>query len=79
MDNITRRKVFAGVFIEGFVELPDQLLEDCPHRRVIKHVGVEVHLLEALKDLEQQPSLLIVLSKANFSKTSCIFGLKPLM
>ncbi len=55
MNDITRREVFAGVFIEGFVELPDQLLEDCPHRRVIDDIRVEVHVLEALQDLKQQP------------------------
>jgi hypothetical protein len=40
MNDITRRKVFAGVFIEGFVELPDQLLENCSHGRVIDDIRV---------------------------------------
>jgi hypothetical protein len=40
---------------QRLVELPNQLLEDRPHRRVVDDVGMEVDLLEALNHLEQQP------------------------
>jgi len=43
---------------------------------------MEIDVLEALEHLEEQPassSLLIVLSKSNFSSTSRMFGLNPAM
>ena len=57
MDDVARREVFAGILVQGFVELPDQLLEDRSHGRVIDLVGVEVHVLEALQHLEEEPRL----------------------
>ena len=50
-------KVLAGVLVQGLVELPDQLLEDRAHRRVVNGVGVEVNVLEAFQHLEEEPRL----------------------
>ena len=55
--DVARREVLAGVLVERLVELPDQLLEDRPHRGVVDLVGVEVDVLEALQHLEEQPGL----------------------
>ena len=58
MDDVPGRKVLAGVLVQGLVELTDQFLEDRPHGRVVDPVGVQIHVLEALQHLEQQPGLL---------------------
>ena len=82
VDHVARREVLAGVLVERLVELPDQLLEDRAHRRVVDSIRVQVDVLELLEHLEEQPassSLLMVLSKSNFSSTSRMFGLKPAM
>ena len=49
--------MLSGVLVQRFVELADQLLEDRSHRRVVDHVRVQIHLLEALEHLEQEPGL----------------------
>src|SRR5207247_1005969 len=46
MDDVTGREVLARVLVQRLVELPDQLLEDRPHRGVIDHVGLQVQVLE---------------------------------
>ena len=82
MHDVARREVLAGILVQRLVELPDQLLEDRAHRRVVDLVRVQVHVLETLEHLEQESassSLLIVLSKSNFSSTSRMLGLKPAM
>ena len=35
VDHVTRREVLPRVLVQGFVEPTDQLLEDCPHCRVV--------------------------------------------
>jgi len=57
MHDVARGEVFAGILVERLVELPDELLEDRAHRRVVDHVRVQVDVLEALEHLEQEPSL----------------------
>jgi len=57
MHDITRREVFAGVFIQRFIKLPYQLLEDSPHRGVVDPMRMQVHVLESLQHLEQQTCL----------------------
>ena len=58
VDDVAWREVLAGVLIQRLVELADQFLEDRAHRRVVDPVGVQVHVLEALEHLEQQPGLI---------------------
>ncbi len=55
--DVARREVLAGILVQRFVELPDQLLEDRAHRRVVDPVGVQVDVLEALEHLEEKPRL----------------------
>ena len=55
--DVARREVLAGVLVQRLVELPDQLLEDRAHRRVVDLVRVQVDVLEALQHLEEQPRL----------------------
>ena len=54
MHHVARGEVFAGILVQGLVELADQLLEDRPHLGIGDFVGVEVYVLEALEDLVQQ-------------------------
>ena len=54
VDHVPRREVLAGVLVKRLVELPDQLLEDRPHGRVVDRVGMEVQRPEPLHDLVQQ-------------------------
>jgi hypothetical protein len=56
VDHVTRREVLAGILVERFVEFSEQLLENRP-RRVVHAVRVQIDVLEALHDLEQQPRL----------------------
>ena len=55
--DVARREVLARVLVQRLVELPDQLLEDRAHRRVVDLVRVQVDVLEALHHLEEQPRL----------------------
>ena len=57
VDDIAGREVLARVLVQRFVELPDQLLEDRPHRGVVDLVGVQVHVLEAFENLEDDMSI----------------------
>ena len=54
VDHVARREVFTRILVERFVELPQQLLEDRPHRRVVDDVRVQIDVLEALEHLEQE-------------------------
>jgi hypothetical protein len=54
MDDVAGGEVLARILVQGLVELPDQLLEDRPHRGVVDHVGMQVDVLEALHHLEQE-------------------------
>ena len=55
MNDIPRREMLTRVFVERLIKLPDELLEDRPHRGVVDLVGVQVDILEALKHLKQKP------------------------
>lgn len=54
-DNIAGGEMFARIFVQRFVKLPNQLLEDRAHEGVIYPIGVKVDIFEALQDLEEQP------------------------
>ena len=54
VDDVPGCEVLAGVLVECFVELADELFEDGAHRVVFDEVGVEVDALETLDDLEQE-------------------------
>ncbi len=54
MDDIARGEVLPGIFIQRFVEFPDQLLEDRSHGRVVDLIRVEIDVLEAFKNLEDK-------------------------
>ena len=54
MHDITRRVVLPGIFVEGLIELADQLFEDRPHRGVVDFVGMEIDILEFLEYLEEE-------------------------
>jgi hypothetical protein len=56
-DHLAGGEVLAGVLVQGFVELADQLLEDVAHLQVAHAVRVEVDVLEPLQDQEEQPGL----------------------
>ena len=57
VDDVARREVLAGIFVQRFVELADQLLEDRAHRRVVDLVRVQIDIFEALEHLEEKPRL----------------------
>ena len=59
MDDVTGGEVLARVLVQRLVELPDEFLEDCAHRRVVHLVRVETHLriAEPLDHQEQEPGL----------------------
>jgi len=40
MDDVARGEVLARVLVQGFVELPDELLENSAHRGVVDLVGM---------------------------------------
>jgi hypothetical protein len=56
--HVARREVFAGIFIQRFIELADQLLEDRAHRRVVDLVRMQVDVLESFEHLEKKPRLI---------------------
>jgi len=58
MNNIARSKVLAGILIQCFVELADQLFEDRAHGRVVDLVGMQIDILESLQNLEKEPCLI---------------------
>jgi hypothetical protein len=58
MHDVARREVLAGVLVQRFVEPPDQLFEDRPHCGVVDLVRVQIDVLEALQNLEQQSRLI---------------------
>lgn len=62
-DDFARREVFAGIFVEGFVELPDQLFEDVAHLMVRDLVRMQIDGLEPLGHLEQEPGLVELLDR----------------
>ena len=53
-DDLARREVVAGGLVRGFIEPPDQVLEDQAHLVVRHRVGVQVDLGE-LADHQEQP------------------------
>ena len=57
MDDVARGEVLAGVLVQGFVELAEQLFEDGAHRRVVDRARVQIDALEPLHHLEQEPRL----------------------
>ena len=57
MDHVARGEVLAGILVQRFVELADQLFEDRPHRGVVNLARVQIDGPEALQHLEQQPRL----------------------
>lgn len=82
VNHVARREVLARILVQPLVELPDQLLEDRPHRRIVDRVRMQIDVLEPFHDLEQEPassSFEIVLSKSNFSSTSRMLELNPAM
>ena len=58
MHDIAWRAVLTWILVQRFVELADELLEDSAHRGVVDLVGMQIHILEALKHLEQQTCLI---------------------
>ena len=59
-DDFARSEVVAGRLVRGFVESPDQVLEDQPHLMVRHGVRVQVDLGE-LRDDQEQPVGLVQL------------------
>ena len=57
VDDVSGRKVLAGVLVHRLVELAQELLEDSAHRRVVDQLGMEIDVLEALHDLEDESRL----------------------
>ena len=57
MHDISRREVLARIFVQRFVELPDQLLEDRAHRGVVDPIRVQLDVLETLQHLEEKSRL----------------------
>ena len=55
VNDIAGREVLAGVLVERFVELADQLLEHRSHGRVVDLVRMQVDVAEPLDDLIQEP------------------------
>ena len=57
VDDVAGREVLAGVLVHRLVELAQELLEDSAHRRVVDQLGMEIDVLEALHDLENESRL----------------------
>ena len=53
-DAVARGKVLAGVFVEGFVEFAEQVLEDVTHLVVGHGGGAQVHFALLIETLHQQ-------------------------
>ena len=53
-DAVARGKVLAGVFVEGFVEFAEQMLEDVAHLVVGHGGGAQVHFALLVESLHQQ-------------------------
>jgi len=58
VNNLARRKVFAGVLVQRLVKAADQFLEDGAHRVVVHLVGVQINIFEALDHQKEQPGLI---------------------
>ena len=56
-DDFARSEMVTGRLVGGFVESPDEVLEDQPHLMVRHFVRVQVDLGELLDDKEQPVSL----------------------
>ena len=56
-NDITWRKVLAGIFVGLFIEFSDEFFKDRPHRMVVHTVGVKVNRAELAYQLEKQALL----------------------